>query len=229
MNLGLVKTCCLLMSSHDGHPGNPPPQPEAGGGADYGDATAGSLRLSGYDWTDVAALEPAVAGRAVRVRGAAQALRAVGRRVAFLVLRQGSATVQCVVSAAGGEAGMVRFAAGLSRESVVDVAGVVSLPREPVRGTTQQVFDVLPLSISTTILEPSITSYHDNFTASGAPSDEAALHQQSRRKPSHQRRRRGEKRGRRRESQGCKLRSKFQLMRHFCNFSASMRVMNACS
>jgi aspartyl-tRNA synthetase len=33
---------------------------------------------------------------------------------------------------------MARFAAGLSRESVVDVAGAVSLPREPVRGTTQQ-------------------------------------------------------------------------------------------
>jgi hypothetical protein len=41
---------------------------------------------------------------------------------------------------------MARFAAGLSRESVVDVAGVVSLPREPVRGTTQQVLDVSTLS-----------------------------------------------------------------------------------
>jgi hypothetical protein len=46
---------------------------------------------------------------------------------------------------------VARFAAGLSRESVVDVAGVVSLPREPVRGTTQQVFDVLPLPPITTI------------------------------------------------------------------------------
>ncbi|KAL6888647.1 hypothetical protein ACP4OV_009673 [Aristida adscensionis] len=110
---------------------------------DYGDADAGSLRRGragdGYAWADVAALGPAAAAageadRAVRLRGAAQAVRAVGRRVAFLVLRQGPATVQCVV--AGG--GMARFAAGLSRESVVDVAGVVSLPREPVRGTTQQ-------------------------------------------------------------------------------------------
>jgi len=114
-----------------------------GEGDDYGDAaTMGALRqlYAGYAWADVASLEPAAAaGRAVRVRGAAQAVRAVGRRVAFLVLRQGAATVQCVV--AGG--GMARFAAGLSRESVVDVAGVVSLPREPVRGTTQQVLDVL--------------------------------------------------------------------------------------
>ncbi|RCV05537.1 hypothetical protein SETIT_1G091800v2 [Setaria italica] len=111
---------------------------------DYGDAaTMEALRQlrAGYAWADVASLEPAsAAGRAVRVRGAAQAVRAVGRRVAFLVLRQGAATVQCVVS--GGDGGMARFAAGLSRESVVDVAGVVSLPREPVRGTTQQLVEI---------------------------------------------------------------------------------------
>ena len=117
----------------------------ASGEGDYGDAaTMLALRqlYAGYAWADVASLDPAAAAGAavrVRVRGAAQAVRAVGRRVAFLVLRQGAATVQCVV--AGG--GMARFAAGLSRESVVDVAGVVSLPREPVRGTTQQVLDVL--------------------------------------------------------------------------------------
>ncbi|CAL5024072.1 unnamed protein product [Urochloa decumbens] len=108
----------------------------------YGDATMGALReiYAGYAWADVASLEPEAAAARVRVRGAAQAVRAVGRRVAFLVLRQGSATVQCVVSGAGG--GMARFAAGLSRESVVDVAGVVSLPREPVRGTTQQLVEI---------------------------------------------------------------------------------------
>ncbi|KAJ1277852.1 hypothetical protein BS78_04G034800 [Paspalum vaginatum] len=110
-------------------------------GEDYGDAaTMGALRRlqAGYAWADVASLEPGAAAARVRVRGAAQAVRAVGRRVAFLVLRQGAATVQCVV-AGGDGGGMARFAAGLSRESVVDVAGVVSLPREPVRGATQQV------------------------------------------------------------------------------------------
>ncbi|RCV09380.1 hypothetical protein SETIT_2G023000v2 [Setaria italica] len=111
---------------------------------DYGDAaTMEAVRQlrAGYAWADVVSFEPAsAAGRAVRVRGAAQAVRAVGRRVAILVLRQGAATVQCVVS--GGDGGMARFAAGLSRESVVDVAGVVSLPREPVRGTTQQLVEI---------------------------------------------------------------------------------------
>ncbi|KAG2648423.1 hypothetical protein PVAP13_1NG028300 [Panicum virgatum] len=91
-----------------------------GEGDDYGDAaTMGALRqlYAGYAWADVASLEPAAAaGRAVR----------------------GAATVQCVV--AGG--GTARFAAGLRRESVVDVAGVVSLPREPVRGTTHQLVEI---------------------------------------------------------------------------------------
>uniref|UniRef100_A0A0E0JVD1 aspartate--tRNA ligase n=1 Tax=Oryza punctata TaxID=4537 RepID=A0A0E0JVD1_ORYPU len=127
-----------------GDPPLPPPQPEEED-AGYGDVTVGGELFSvpGYDWADVAALGPDVAGRAVRVRGAAHAVRAVGRRVAFLVLRQGSSTVQCVVGGGdGGYAGMARFAAGLSRESVVDVAGVVSLPREPVRATTQQEVEI---------------------------------------------------------------------------------------
>ncbi|GJM90172.1 hypothetical protein PR202_ga06429 [Eleusine coracana subsp. coracana] len=109
------------------------------GEEDYGDvAGLGALRQrqAGYAWADVASLEPAAAGRAVRVRGAAQRVRAKGR-MAFLVLRQASATVQCVVS---GEA--ARFAAGLSRESAVDVAGVVALPREHVRETTQQEVEI---------------------------------------------------------------------------------------
>uniref|UniRef100_A0A0D9VC28 aspartate--tRNA ligase n=1 Tax=Leersia perrieri TaxID=77586 RepID=A0A0D9VC28_9ORYZ len=124
------------MSTADENHGDapPPPQPEKD---NYGDFTGGELfPIPGYEWAEVAELEPAMAaGRAVRVRGAAHAVRALSR-LAFLTLRQGSSTVQCVIPAAGG---MARFAGGLSRESVVDVAGVVSPPREHVRGATQQV------------------------------------------------------------------------------------------
>ena len=60
--------------------------------------------------------------------------RCVGRCMAFLVLRQGAGTVQCVV--AGGD-GTVRGEAELGVR--VDVASVVSLLREPVHGATQQV------------------------------------------------------------------------------------------
>nr|CAB3445554.1 unnamed protein product [Digitaria exilis] len=115
---------------------------ERHGEGDYGDVvTMEAVRelQAGYTWADVASLESPAEGARVRVRGAAAAVRAVGRRVAFLVVRQGAATVQCVVAGGGG---MARFAAGLSRESVVDVAGVVSRPREPVRGTTQQLVEI---------------------------------------------------------------------------------------
>jgi len=61
-------------------------------------------------------------------------MRGVGCCVVFLVLRQGAGTAQCVV--AGGD-GTVRSEAELGVH--VDVAGVVSLLREPVRGATQQV------------------------------------------------------------------------------------------
>jgi len=80
-----------------------------------------------YAWADLALLEPTGAAGRERVRS-------VGRRVVFLVLRQGAGTVQCVV--AGGD-GTVRSEAELGVR--VDVAGVVLLLREPVRGATQQV------------------------------------------------------------------------------------------
>uniref|UniRef100_A0A0E0CFC5 Aspartyl-tRNA synthetase n=1 Tax=Oryza meridionalis TaxID=40149 RepID=A0A0E0CFC5_9ORYZ len=137
-----------MPTGDDDNHGDPPPEEEEDD-AGYGDVAVGGglFSVPGYEWADVAALGRDVAGRAVRVRGAAHAVRAVGRRVAFLVLRQGSSTVQCVVGGGGGgggggDAGVARFAAGLSRESVVDVAGVVSLPREPARGTTQQEVEI---------------------------------------------------------------------------------------
>jgi len=80
-----------------------------------------------YAWADLALLEPTGAVGRGRVRS-------VGRRVVFLVLQQGAGTVQCVV--AGGD-GTVRSEAELGVR--VDVASVVSLLREPVRGATQQV------------------------------------------------------------------------------------------
>jgi aspartyl-tRNA synthetase len=66
----------------------------------------------------------------------------------FLVLRQGMATVQCVIVAdagAGVTQRMVRFAAALSNESCVQVEGVVSLPKHKPLATTQQVRSLCPL------------------------------------------------------------------------------------
>jgi len=117
--------------------------------ANYGDIPdeeVQSTAVSGRSWTDVGALSAAAIGRAVLLRGAAMSAAAHGSRLAFLVLRQGMDTVQCVVHAGGGDdspgvsPGMVRFAAALAAESVVDVEGVVAAPREPViRATARHV------------------------------------------------------------------------------------------
>ena len=73
------------------------------------------------------------------VCGVAQDIRSLDR-MAFVVLRKGMSSVQCVLAAgAGGSAQMVAFAKSLTRESVVDIEGAVSFPKEPLVSTTQQV------------------------------------------------------------------------------------------
>nr|CAD1827894.1 unnamed protein product [Ananas comosus var. bracteatus] len=94
------------------------PAPLAG---KYGDVPGEEIQSRAFtcrEWTHVGTLDAGKAGRTVLIRGAAQAIRAVGRKMAFLVVRQSASTVQCVV-AAGSEAAasppMVRFAAGLGK------------------------------------------------------------------------------------------------------------------
>ncbi|XP_039824218.1 uncharacterized protein LOC120694167 [Panicum virgatum] len=83
--------------------------------------------------------------RSMLLRGSARSVASHGSRLAFVVLRQGMDTVQCVVHAGGDDSpgvspGMVRFAASLAAESVVDVEGVVATPRAPVlRATARHV------------------------------------------------------------------------------------------
>ncbi|PWA87034.1 class II aminoacyl-tRNA and biotin synthetases superfamily protein [Artemisia annua] len=59
----------------------------------------------------------------------------------FFTVREMGATVQCVLSVAEGlvSAQMVKFANGISKESFVDVEGVVSVPKAPITGASQQV------------------------------------------------------------------------------------------
>ncbi|KQJ92399.1 aspartate--tRNA ligase 2, cytoplasmic isoform X2 [Brachypodium distachyon] len=113
--------------------------------ANYGDVPVEEIQskaISGRVWTDIGDLGEADAGRSVLIRGAAQAMRPVSKKMAFLVMRQSMSTVQCVLVAtaeAGVSTQMVRFATSLSKESIVDVEGVVSVPKEPLKATTQQV------------------------------------------------------------------------------------------
>ncbi|XP_047049839.1 aspartate--tRNA ligase 2, cytoplasmic-like [Lolium rigidum] len=113
--------------------------------ANYGDVPVEEIQskaVSGRAWTHVGDLDQAAAGRSVLIRGSAQLFRPVSKKMAFLVLRQCMSTVQCVLVAsadAGVSTQMVRFATSLSKESIVDVEGVVSIPKEPLKATTQQV------------------------------------------------------------------------------------------
>lgn len=110
----------------------------------YGDMALEALQskaVTGRKWTEVGSLDAKVADETVLIRGYAQTVRAVGKKMAFLVVRQFFDTVQCVLVVSENlvSAQMVKFANSLSRESIVEVEGVVTVPSEPIKGTTQQV------------------------------------------------------------------------------------------
>ncbi|XP_041019504.1 aspartate--tRNA ligase 2, cytoplasmic [Juglans microcarpa x Juglans regia] len=113
--------------------------------SNYGDVPLPELQskvaADVQEWTEVGTLTEALRDRYVLVRGRAQAIRAVGKNMAFLVVREKGFTVQCVVTAQPDSVSrqMVKYAAGLSRESIVDIEGVVSVPTVPIKGASQQV------------------------------------------------------------------------------------------
>lgn len=91
-------------------------------------------------WTEIGKLAEPLKDQYVLVRGRAQRIRAKGK-TAFVVLRERGFTVQCVLTEQDGVISrpMLKYAAGLSRESIVDVEGVVSVPGITINSTTQQV------------------------------------------------------------------------------------------
>ncbi|KAL0447616.1 UNVERIFIED_CONTAM: Aspartate--tRNA ligase 2, cytoplasmic [Sesamum latifolium] len=99
-----------------------------------------SKEISGKKWTEVKDLTNELKDQVVLIRGRAQAIRAVGKKMAFLVVRERGFTVQCVLTVAQDVVSpqMVKFATSLSRESIVDVEGVISVPTQPITGASQQ-------------------------------------------------------------------------------------------
>ncbi|KAM0944358.1 putative aspartate--tRNA ligase [Dioscorea sansibarensis] len=115
--------------------------PHAG---DYGDIPVEELQskaVSGREWTAIGSLNSELVDRTVLLRGNAQTIRPVSKKMAFLVVRQSMSTVQCVLTVGKdyGSPQMVKFATSLSRESIVDIEGIVSIPMDPIKGATQQV------------------------------------------------------------------------------------------
>ncbi|KAK3439704.1 hypothetical protein EUGRSUZ_C03981 [Eucalyptus grandis] len=112
--------------------------------ANYGEVPLPDLQSKeevGEPYTEVGALGEGMQGRSVLVRGRAQAIRAVGKKMAFVVVRERGFTVQCVVTEQEGSVSrqMVKFVASLNRESIVDVRGTLTVPSSPIKGASQQV------------------------------------------------------------------------------------------
>eukprot|EP00270_Netrium_digitus_P000814 TRINITY_DN10917_c0_g1_i1.p1 TRINITY_DN10917_c0_g1~~TRINITY_DN10917_c0_g1_i1.p1 ORF type:complete len:564 (+),score=157.70 TRINITY_DN10917_c0_g1_i1:76-1692(+) len=113
--------------------------PLAGNYGDVPFADVQSRQISGRKWTKVADADPSHSGQVILVRGRVHNVRAKGK-MGFLIIREGGATIQCVLSV--GERvskGMVKYVGGLSKESVVDVEGEVVVPELPIESTTQKV------------------------------------------------------------------------------------------
>ncbi|XVF48104.1 hypothetical protein PTKIN_Ptkin03bG0164700 [Pterospermum kingtungense] len=122
--------------------------------SNYGDVTLPELKscfqhdagnwiraVANLNWTQVRALTPEMKDKELLIRGRVHTTRPVSKNMAFLVVREKGFTVQCLVStqSEGVSCQMVKFASGLSRESIVDVLGVVSVPENAIKGATQQV------------------------------------------------------------------------------------------
>ncbi|KAK6254119.1 hypothetical protein QUC31_015839 [Theobroma cacao] len=105
------------------------------------DAGNWSRSVASMDWTAVGALTPELKDKEVLIRRQAQTTRPMGKNMAFLVVREEVFTVQCLAApqSAGVSRRMLKFVAGLNRGTIIDVIGVVSVPRNPIKGTTQQV------------------------------------------------------------------------------------------
>mmetsp|Transcript_40951 Transcript_40951/g.97313 ORF Transcript_40951/g.97313 Transcript_40951/m.97313 type:complete len:550 (-) Transcript_40951:119-1768(-) len=118
-------------------------EPEEGDplAAKYGDAPrVQSAEITGRVWTDVAALSSELKDTQVLLRGRVHTVRAKGKS-AFVVLRQKSATVQCLmfVDEQNVSKGMVKYTSGIPRESIVDIEGTVQIPEIEVQGCSQKV------------------------------------------------------------------------------------------
>ncbi|KAJ0735348.1 putative aspartate--tRNA ligase [Helianthus annuus] len=111
--------------------------------ANYGDVPIEEIQskaVSGRVWTTVSSLTEELKNQTVLIRGRAQAIRAVGKKMAFLTVRERGYTVQCVLTVAPEvvSAQMVKFATGISKESFIDIEGVITVPPEAIKGASQQ-------------------------------------------------------------------------------------------
>ncbi|GLT53156.1 hypothetical protein SLA2020_264460 [Shorea laevis] len=111
--------------------------------ANYGDVPLPELqsKVDSRVWIAVSKLTEELKNESVVVHGRAQTIRPCGKNITFLVIREKGFTVQCVVTTKPDVVSrqMVKYAADLNSESIVDIEGIVSVPTVPITGATQQV------------------------------------------------------------------------------------------
>ncbi|KAK4717382.1 hypothetical protein R3W88_015720 [Solanum pinnatisectum] len=113
----------------------------------YGDVELNDLQskaVTGRKWTEVGSVAPEMKDQVVLIRGRVQTIRPVGKKIAFVVVRERGFTVQCVLTVKPElvSSQMVKYATSLSKESIVDIEGVVTIPEKPITGATQQQVEV---------------------------------------------------------------------------------------
>eukprot|EP00897_Mesotaenium_endlicherianum_P000974 jgi/Mesen1/10878/ME000093S10397 len=122
--------------------------------ANYGDLPLEALQskeISGRKWAKVEDLSEKLEGQVVLFRGRVHTVRGKGKS-AFLVVREGGFTVQCIFFVGDHVSkGMVKYVSALSKESIVDVEGLVVVPKEPVEATSQQASGPGPASSATSV------------------------------------------------------------------------------
>lgn len=110
----------------------------------YGDAMlVQSQDKTERQWTTVSDLSPSLEGKEILVRARVHTVRAKGKG-AFLVLRQATATVQAVafVDDTFVSKSMVKYIGNISKESIVDVSGVITCPESPIESCSQSMVEI---------------------------------------------------------------------------------------
>ncbi|WIA17369.1 hypothetical protein OEZ85_014230 [Tetradesmus obliquus] len=128
-----------------------PTQPDADDpcASQWGDyALVQSQEITGRKWTKVEQLTPELSGQEVLVRGRLYTVRGKGKS-AFLMIRQRTATVQAVMFADDVKVskGMVKYACGIPKESIVDVGGILTCPEAKIESATQKDVELQVTSI----------------------------------------------------------------------------------
>lgn len=116
----------------------------------YGDLPlVQSQEQTGRVWSNVEDLAPSMEGKEVLIRGRIHTIRGKGKS-AFIILRQRTSTVQVVLFADEEHVskGMVKYAVGIPKESIVDVRGWIRCPGTPVEACSQKMVELQVISIN---------------------------------------------------------------------------------